>query len=53
MELAKQNDFPTFSLHRRFKSAQTGVTEQFSPKPSPYNASTYDKRDRRARHVTD
>src|SRR5438552_9812360 len=53
MQLAEKDDLPSFSVDRGLQRNQRPISEQFSLQPLPANPSTDEKRDRRARDVSE
>jgi hypothetical protein len=52
MELAEQDNFPSFSFYRRLERHQSPIPEQFSPEPLPPYRAANEKGDRRAANVS-
>ena len=53
MKLAEQDDLPPFSLDRWFQRHQRPISQQFPLEPLPSDPPANEKRDRRARDVSD
>jgi hypothetical protein len=53
MQLAQQDDLPTFPFHGWFQSLQRCITEKLASQPSAPNPAAENKRNRRPANIAD